>query len=157
MHSMKQIVFAALLCIIAAGLFAQKAGDTLYVNVQNADLRSSAGFFASTTGKVNYRDEVKALAVAGKWIQVQKSVDNETGWIASANLTARKVTQQGGANASASEMALAGKGFNEEIETEYKKGAGNMNYAAVDDMENATVANYALLQFIEEGHLAKGE
>ena len=155
---MKRIIFAALLCLSAAILFAQKAGDTLYVNVNSANLKSSTGFFASTTGTVKYTDEVKVLAVNGKWVQVRTSVGNKTGWIAYASLTTKRMAPQGtAANASAKEIALAGKGFSPEVESEYKKEGGKVNYAAVDEMEKAAVSERDLLAFIEEGRLAKGE
>ncbi|MCL1815232.1 MAG: SH3 domain-containing protein [Treponema sp.] len=154
---MKQMIFIVLFCLSAAGLFAQKAGDTLYVSVQSAELKSSTGFFASTTGTVKYTDEVKVLAVNGKWVQVRTTAGNKTGWIASASLTSKRMAAQGSANASAREIALAGKGFSPSVESEYKKDGGKINYAAVDAMERVSIAQRELLAFIEEGRLAKGE
>ena len=155
---MRKIVFAILFCLSAAGLFAQKVGDTLYVNVNSANLKSSTGFFASTTGTVKYTDEVRVLAVNGKWVQVRTSVGNKTGWIAYASLTTKRMAPQGSsASASAREIALAGKGFSPEIEAEYKKDGQKVDYAAVDEMEKASVTEMDLLAFIEEGRLARGE
>ena len=155
---MKRKLFAALFCLSTAMLFAQKAGDTLYVNVKSANLKSSTGFFASTTATVNYTDEVRVLAVNGKWVQVRTSIGSKTGWISYASLTSKRMAPQGGtANASAREIALAGKGFSPEVESEYKKTGGNVNYAAVDDMEKVTIPEKDLLAFIEEGHLSRGE
>jgi uncharacterized protein YgiM (DUF1202 family) len=154
---MKRTILIALFCLPATGLFAQKAGDTLYVNVNSAALKSSTGFFASTTGTVKYGDQVKVVAVNNKWLQVRTSA-NVTGWIASSSLTTKKISAQGSAaNASAREIALAGKGFSPEVEAEYKKDGGQIDYAAVDAMEKVTVSDKELLAFIEEGHLAKGE
>ncbi|MDR2470850.1 MAG: SH3 domain-containing protein [Treponema sp.] len=156
---MKGFMFGVLFCLCGAGLFAQKAGDTMYVNVSSANLKSSTGFFASNTGSVKYGDAVQVLAVNGqKWIQVRVSGKNTAGWIAYASLTSRRIAAQGStANASAKEIALAGKGFSPEVESEHKKKGGQLNYAAVDAMERASVSDRDLLAFIEEGHLAKGE
>jgi len=154
---MKRVIFIALFCLVFTGLYAQKVGDTLYVNVNSANLKSSTGFFASTTGTVKYGDQVRVAAVNGKWAQVRTTA-NVTGWIATASLTTKRISTQGNtANASAKEIALAGKGFSPEVEAEYKKGGGDSNYAAVDAMERSTVSEKDLLDFIEEGHLAKGE
>jgi len=155
---MKKLIFAVLFCLSVSGLFAQRVGDTLYVNVNSANLKSSTGFFASTTGTVRYTDEVRVLAVSGKWVQVRTSVGSRTGWIAYASLTTKRMAPQGStASASAREIALAGKGFSPEVEAEYKKGGQKVDYAAVDEMERVTVTERDLLAFIEEGRLAKGE
>jgi uncharacterized protein YgiM (DUF1202 family) len=155
---MKRTLFFALFCLtVAGGAFAQRVGDTVYVNVNSANLKSSTGFFASTTATVKYGDDVRVLAINGKWTQVRTS-RNITGWIAGSSLTTKRISTSGsGANASASEIALAGKGFSPEVESEYKNDGGEINYAAVDAMERVNIAEKDLLAFIEEGHLAKGE
>ena len=155
---MKRLIFTILLCLSAAALFAQKVNDTNYVNVNSADLKSSTGFFASTAGTVQYADEVKILAVNGKWAQVRTAVGNKTGWIATSSLTSKRISAQGSAvNASAKELSLAGKGFTEDVEKEYKKKGGKIDYNAVDEMEKVVIPEKDLLTFIEEGRLAKGE
>ena len=155
---MKRLLFAALIGLSTAALFAQKVGDTNYINVSSANLKSSTGFFSSTTGTVKYAEEVRILALSGNWAQVRTTVGNRTGWIAKSSLTSKRISAQGAsANASAKEIALAGKGFSPEVESEYKKNSGNINYAAVDQMERITISDRDLLSFIEEGHLAKGE
>jgi len=155
---MKRMIFAALLCLAATLLFAQKAGDRLYVNVDSAPLKSSTGFFGDTTETVKYGDEIRVIAVNGKWVEAQKNGGGKTGWIESAKLTTKRVSSQGNtANASAKEVALAGKGFSPEIESEYKKSGAQLNYPAVDKMENFDVSDDDLLVFIEEGHLSIGE
>jgi len=60
-----------------------------------------------------------------------------------------------GAAITASEVALAGKGFSSEIEVEYRK--NGMDFSGVDSMERIIVSGNDLLAFINEGHLAKGE
>jgi uncharacterized protein YgiM (DUF1202 family) len=153
---MKRLMFIALFCLAAVGLFAQRAGSTMYVNVNSASLKSSTGFFASSTGTVRYGDQVTIVSVNGKWSQIRTG--NTTGWIPSASLTTKRISTQGNtANASASEIALAGKGFSPEVEAEYKKSGEPLNYTAIDAMERVTVTDGDLLAFIEEGHLAKGE
>jgi hypothetical protein len=155
---MKRLLFFALLGLSVTALFAQKVGDTNYVSVKTADLKASTGSFASTTGSVKYGDEVKILALNGNWAQVRTAAGGKTGWIAKASLTSKKITAQGSnANASAKEIALAGKGFSPEVESEYKKEGGDINYPAVDEMEKIVISDRDLLTFINEGHLLKGE
>ena len=154
---MKRFIIIALLCLSAAVLFAQKAGDTNYINVKSANLKSSTGFFASNTGTVAYGDEVRILAINGNYAQVRTTAGNKTGWIAKSSLTSKRIATSGStANASAREIALAGKGFSPEVESQYKK-SKTINYAAVDEMEKIIISDKDLLNFIEEGRLAKGE
>jgi uncharacterized protein YgiM (DUF1202 family) len=141
---------------MAAAAFAQKVGDTMYINVNSAGLKSSTGFFASTTGTVRYGDQIQVLELKGKWIRI-RTPGNITGWIASSSLTTKRITRGNTANASAKEIALAGKGFSPEVEAEYKKSGGSINYAAVDAMERISIPDRDLLAFIEEGRLAQGE
>jgi uncharacterized protein YgiM (DUF1202 family) len=152
---MKRTFLIFLLCLTAAAVFAQKRGDTLYVAVRSVSLKAGTGFFARTVGNLVYGAQVSVLAVNGKWAQVRSG--SLTGWTASSNLTAKRVVAQGdNRSASASEMAMAGKGFSEEVEREYKTGK-DLNYSAVDTLETVKVSDEDLLGFINEGHLAAGE
>ena len=155
---MKRIIFAAVFCLcIAGGIFGQKKGDTFYVAVQSASLKSSTGFFARTTGTLRYGEQVSVLAVSGKWAQVRSTGGSLSGWTSSANLTAKRIVAQGdNRSASAKELALAGKGFSQDVERQYKTGK-DLNYGAVDALEKVTVSDQDLLIFIEEGHLSTGE
>jgi hypothetical protein len=53
-------------------------------------------------------------------------------------------------------VALAGKGFNQEVENAYKSG-GSLNYGDVDKTEAITVTPDELYAFITEGRLNTGE
>jgi hypothetical protein len=97
------------------------------------------------------------LQVNGKFVEVRNTANSSvTGWTPSANLSARQIVSGSSSSASASEIALAGKGFNQEVENAYKA-KGNLNYADVDRVESITVRETALLQFLEEGRLAMGD
>jgi uncharacterized protein YgiM (DUF1202 family) len=152
---MKRILFILFLCMVSTVIFAQKRGDTMYVAVQSVPLKSGTGFFAGTVGNLAYGAQVTVVAVNGKWVQVRSG--SLTGWTASSNLSSRRIVVQGNnRSASASEMALAGKGFSEEVEQEYKT-EKDLNYSAVDALEKVKVPDQDLLGFIDEGHLARGE
>jgi uncharacterized protein YgiM (DUF1202 family) len=152
---MKRTLFIVLLCLTAAAVFGQRKGDTMYVAIRSVPLKSSTGFFARTVGNLAYGAQVTVLAVNGKWAQIRSGA--LTGWTASANLTSKRVVAQGNnRSASASEMAMAGKGFSEEVEKEYKTGK-DLNYDAVDTLETLKVSDEDLLGFVNEGHLAAGE
>ena len=55
--------------------------------------------------------------------------------------------------ASTDEVALAGKGFSQEVETAYKKQNRSLDYAWVDRMATFKVTDAEALRFLQEGGL----
>jgi uncharacterized protein YgiM (DUF1202 family) len=145
------IILTITLCVSPL-LFSQASRTTRYVAVQTTPLKEAAGFFAKELGNLSLGNEVTVVREDGKWTQVRAG--NVSGWVASASLSARRVVASN-ANVSASEVALAGKGFSPDMEIEYRK--NGLDYSEVDRMENVVIPAGDLLQFINEGRLSKGE
>ena len=146
------------LFVVAAALPAQaRKGGTMYVAAKNIELKSSTSFFASAKGTLAYGAMVTILQISGKWAEV-RSVANSavSGWTSVANLSAKRIVSGSASSATASEVALAGKGFNQEIENAYKA-KGTLNYADVDRVEAQRVSKKELQNFIVEGHLFQGD
>jgi len=156
---MKKLVILLGLTLFITGLAAAQVskGGTLYVAVKSAALKSSTGFFAGTRGSLAYGERVTVLQVSGKFVEVRSAANSSlTGWTASANMSARPVVSGTASTASAKEVALAGKGFNQEVENSYKS-KRSVNYDDVDKTEAITVSEADLKRFMEEGHLSMGE
>jgi uncharacterized protein YgiM (DUF1202 family) len=130
----------------------------MYVTIKNAELKSSTAFFAEIRGTLKYGDQVTVLNEYGKWLEVQSNTESSLrGWIASANLTTKRIlSSSASSSASADELALAGKGFSQEVENSYRQN-GNLNYAALDILEAENVSKQQLFTFLLEGRLARGE
>ena len=156
---MKRLIITLSLVLFISGLAAAQVsvGGTLYVATKTVALKSSTGFFARTNATLNYGDRVTVLQVNGKWVEV-RSVRSPSlsGWTASSNMTAKQVVAGSTTTATASEVALAGKGFNQEVEDSYKK-SKDLNYADVDRTEAISVNEAELFRFIEEGRLSAGD
>jgi uncharacterized protein YgiM (DUF1202 family) len=156
----KLLMVLGLAAALGGAAFAQMSrGGTVYVNVKTLQLKSGTGFFAGKSGSpLAYGDQVTVLQVNGKWVEVRYSMRTAfTGWTNSSNLTAKRIVASGGTgSASAREVAMAGKGFNEEVENAYKSGS-NLNYAGVDAVEAITVTENDLYSFITEGRLTLGD
>jgi uncharacterized protein YgiM (DUF1202 family) len=156
---MKKIFFILIMGLLFTAFASAQvvSGGTLYVAVKTLNLKSSTGFFASNRGTLNYGDRVTVLQVSGKFVEVRSSANSSlTGWTPSANLSAKQIISGNTNVASASEIAVAGKGFNQEVEDSYKK-SGTMNYADVDKTEAITVQETTLRRFLEDGRLAMGD
>ena len=151
---MKKIIVTLCLCVCAAAVLSAQAsrGGTMYVAVQTLNLKSSTGFFASTKGKLDYGAQVTVVQINGSWAEVRSATNSSvSGWTKTASLTPRLILEGSTTNATAREIALAGKGLDT-----YKLGDA-LNYAAVDRMEAHQVNMDELQSFLAEGKLSMGE
>ena len=141
----------ALALAAAAAVAAQMS-----VQVQNGVLRSKPSFLGSPAGAVVYGDRVDVLSSQGDWRQV-RAASGETGWIHSSALGSKRVALSAASGgdvqiaASSDEVALAGKGFSQEVETEYKKRNRDLDYAWVDRMAAIEVSDSEAIRFLREG------
>jgi uncharacterized protein YgiM (DUF1202 family) len=156
---MKKVLVVFSLILFVTGIVAAQAipGGTLYVAVKTVTLKESTGSFSANKGSLNYGDKVTVVKIDGKFTQI-KSVKNPsvTGWTASSNLSVKQVVAGTSSTATAKEVALAGKGFSQEVEKTYKSQKKNLNYADVDKVEAVTVNENELKKFLEEGRLKMG-
>ena len=156
---MKRTIAMLCMCVCVAAVLPAQAsrGGTMYVTPRTLDLKSSTGIFASTRGRLEYGAQVTVLQVSGAWVEVRSATNaSVSGWTKTVNLTPRRIVQGSGTGASAQEVALAGKGFNQEIERAYRT-EGNLSYDAVDMVETLRVSDTDLQAFLVEGRLSMGE
>lgn len=156
---MKRISIVLLLCLCGLGsIHAQSLkGKTVYASINEGKLKSSTWFFAGSTGTYKYGDSFKVLEEKGTWIRVQGISNSLTGWTPASNVTTKKIVATGtGVSASAEEMALAGKGFTEEVEKSYKD-EEHLDYTAIDLMETFVVKDEDILKFMQDGRLSTGD
>ena len=156
---MKKLLIVFCLVLFVAGMAAAQAskGGTMYVATKTLALKASTGFFAKTNYTLNYGDRVTVLQISGKNVEIQStSNSSRRGWTATANLTAKQIASGNANSLSMNEIALAGKGFNQEVENTYKA-TGNLNYAGVDNVEKISVNENDLQKFMQDGRLSMGE
>lgn len=155
---MKKVFSLLVLALLVSGAVSAQIsrGGTAWVSAKSAALKSSTWFFASTRGNLQMGSQVSVLQVKGNWAEVRAAANSSlSGWTQAGNLSSRRIVSSG-TGASASEVALAGKGFNQEVEDAYKAG-GSLNYAGVDKTEAIAVSQDELYQFVTEGRLLTGE
>ncbi len=150
---MKKNIFCILLLFISASLMA-KIGDIKFVAVETLELKSSTGFFSRKVGVIEYGDEVLVLGEKGNWSEIQlKNEPSLQGWVAKSSLTSKKIINRPNrTTTSADELALAGKGFSQEVE-DYLISEGSQNFNLVDNVESVSVSNKDLQAFIIDGDL----
>jgi len=159
---MKRRVFIFCLILFVTGLASAqqiKVGSTLYVAVKTLTLKSGTGFFDSNKGTLSYGDKVLVIKIDGKFVEI-KSATNEslTGWTAIVNFSTKQITAGSTTStASAKEVALAGKGFSQEVENTLRTQRSNLNYTDVDRTEAIIVRDRDVKKFLEEGQLKMGD
>lgn len=152
MQKLRFLVAAALL-LAAGAAFA----DEMSVTVQQTQIRDKASFLGKILGVLKYADRVTVLDQSVKgWVKVQ-SPDGKQGWVSASALQAKKIVLAAGSQnvqqgASSGEVALAGKGFNEDVENKYKQ-EGNLDYTWVDKMESYNPPTDQVAAFLQQGGL----
>jgi len=130
------------------------------VQVKEGQLRSTPSFLGTLVGPVSYGERVEVVQKQGDWFDV-KSSKNLAGWIHQSALTSKQLVLNAGGQArtaaSDKEVALAGKGFNADVEAQYRRNNGMADYASVDRMESISISEDQMISFLDEGKLRPSE
>ena len=131
--------------------------ETLIVKVQSTNLRKTPKFYGAVILALRSGDKLeKATSQPDGWLQ-GKTAGGAVGWIHSSAVAVQKfnLLAMGGlkTQASASEVALAGKGFNKQVEESYRAKHREANFAEVDRMLLLKVAATQLEEFLKQGRL----
>lgn len=156
---MKKIICILGILLCACALFAVQVGDTVYVAVKKTEIKAGTGNFDKVVAQAVYGDELIIDKASNKFHRVHKAGDaSVSGWISATSVTTKKiVTSSKKVTASADEIALAGKGFSEQVENGYKTSNKKLDYSSVDRLESFRITDSALKSFIEDGELYGAE
>lgn len=126
------------------------------VQVREVIVRATPNYLGASAGAVGYGNKVKVAGEQGNWLKIE----NPAGWIPKSAVTKHKVAANpdekfAGRGTSHDEVALAGKGFNPQVEAKYKKDNAALAaaYARVDEVEKITATESELKQFQMAGKL----
>jgi uncharacterized protein YgiM (DUF1202 family) len=146
------------LWIVALGAASAACAATMRVQVQSGQVRSAPSYLGGVVATVSYGQAVEVVAEQGAWQQV-RTPDGKTGWMHASALTAKKVSMQAGgaaqSGASGDEMALAGKGFNKDVEAQFKAGHADVDFTWVDRMATMKAGAADVERFVAAGGLAQ--
>jgi uncharacterized protein YgiM (DUF1202 family) len=136
------------------------AAKILSVQVKEGQLRSTPSFLGKTVARVTYGEKVTVIEDRGAWQKVTTG-NRIQGWIHASALTTQKITLLSGAanvktGTTSGELALAGKGFNAQVEAEFKS-KSKLDFTWVDRMEKLTVQPAQMEAFLKEGHIIPPE
>jgi uncharacterized protein YgiM (DUF1202 family) len=152
-----RVLCIALLVLASAAVWAEQP-KKMSVNVKETQLRSTPSYLGKVLGTLAYGDQVQVSESQKGWAKVSAPDKGLSGWINESALTAKKVVLSSGSgnadqSASSGEVALAGKGFNSQIEAENRQDT-SYDYATVDRMEKILVAPEQVAAFLDGGKLS---
>lgn len=135
-----------------------RGGQCMSVQVRDGAVRATPTFFGKVVATAAYGDRVVLNGEQGAWKKVALPSRGATGWMHESALTKKEIILRPGASdvraaASSDEIAIAGKGFNTEVEEEFKRKNRDVDFAWVDRMERVIFSEAQLLRFLREGGL----
>lgn len=155
MSCSKVLSIALLMVAVAATVWA--ALGAMSVQVKNSQLRTAPSFLGSPTASVSYGEQVQVLQEQGDWAEVSGAAGKK-GWIHQSALSQKKIVLNASGKdaevaASGDELALAGKGFNADIEAKFRAGHRDVDFVWVDKMEAMNVTPAEMVVFLKDGGL----
>jgi len=154
------LVLTFVLATIAVSARAAKQPELQYVSVANTRLLSKPAAFSSTLATLDAGEAVEVISQSGSYVQVKAR--GQTGWIGARSLLTErpKIGYSGkkSTDASAEEVAAATKGFNTEVEAEYKRNNPKLDYEQLDRLEARTTVRDPgkdLEKFRKEGQIGE--
>jgi hypothetical protein len=151
------VALGLMLCLLGPGT---AGAEALKVTQPNQSMFPDPDFASPPIAAVPVGSEVNVLHQAGDWYKVESA--GKEGWM---HRQSFPTAQPGKFNlgsllfgapakqAKSDEVALAGKGFNPEVESSYRQKHPEANFAKVDRVEGNRVEPARLQTFIQEGEL----
>ncbi|NWF56561.1 MAG: SH3 domain-containing protein [Syntrophaceae bacterium] len=148
----KTLIILAGLCFVASVAMAA----TVKVITQEAMIRKDKRFFAPPLVRAPFGAALEQLGKEGDWFRV--NYQGKEGWIHKSAIQEQKfqiASLAGGQaeEASRDEVALAGKGFNPEVEKAFRDKNPKMRYDLVNQVQAYKVDEQRLQAFIQAGNL----
>jgi hypothetical protein len=126
-------------------LLAMAADTVVVVKIQTTAIRQNPQFFAPALVTLKAGDKLTKISESNGWIH-SSALE-----VSKVNLLASNDPMK--TQAKASEVALAGKGFNKQVEDSYKSKHTELNFALVDRMLQVKIASNQIEAFLRQGRL----
>jgi hypothetical protein len=133
--------------------------ETVVVKIQTTNLRKEPKFYSQTIASLTAGSPLEKMSSQDGWFKVRTSA-GVVGWIHSSAVETKKfnllaMDKSMKTQASAGEVALAAKGFNKQVEENYKAKHGEANFAAVDRMLQLKISPSDVEAFLRKGKLGE--
>ncbi len=149
------IAVALAIALVACAVMAK----TVTVKVKETKVRKDPKFYALVIATVSQGNKLETIEEKDAWLKVGLASGAE-GWLHESAVEVKRFDLTGGTGVSSEEatedeVALAGKGFNEEVEREYRQERPELDYSAVDQLTKVAVSPASMERFLREGRLGE--
>jgi len=136
------------------------ASATMSVQVKDAPVRTTPSFVGQVVSTLAYGDQVEIQQTQGAWSKVTHA--GVSGWMHTSALSSKKIVLSAGQEqakvaASGDELALAGKGFNSDVEAQFKAGHKNIDFTWINRMEKIRIPATEMQAFLKNGDVTPKE
>jgi len=158
MSCFRIVIYSIVVFFILGAAVSPCAEEIMSVQVKESEVRATPSFLGKIVAKVQYWDRVTVTGKSGSWTKVSLKGGASQGWIHASALTTKRIILKAGqtdvkSGASQDELALAGKGFNEQIEASYIKQNKNIDYTWINLMEKFKVEPELMNRFLVQGEV----
>ena len=156
----RKIIFLTILLILCTGFAAYAVVQKMMsVQVKKGAVRSRPSFLGKIIERLQYGDRVQVKGEKRKCLRIGLQSGTGEGWMHASALSKKKIILTAGAEdvsraASSDEIALAGKGFNKQVEGEFRVKNPNLDFSWIDRMETYVVSQAQMQTFIKAGGLS---
>ena len=162
MIQFKQIAGAMIMAaaMVMASAIVTASAATMSVQVKNAPVRATPSFIGKVVGALAYGDQVEVQQTQGAWSKVAGA--RASGWLHTSALSSKKIVLSAGQEqakvaASGDELALAGKGFNSDVEAQFKAGHKDIDFTWINRMEKIRIPATEMQVFLKDGDVTPKE
>jgi len=148
------------LCITLTGLTVFALEQKLMsIQVKKGAVRSNPSFLGKIVAQLEYGDQITVQNVKDSWYFIYRPEGSTQGWMHSSALSMKKIVLKPGASdveqaASSDELTLAGKGFNQQVEEDFKSQNPEVDFTWINRMEKTVISQNQIQTFIKEGKLS---
>ena len=143
-----------IICCLAISATGWAAGKKS-VQVRKGQMRQQPSFLAQVIKDLAYGERVEVISKNPPWFEI-KDATGSTGWMHTSALTSKRIklrrdNKSGKSQATSDEIALAGKGFTKEMESEINTSNPALDYLWVNHMEQIVISTSEIEQFLRQG------
>jgi len=151
---------AMIMAMLTVSSVLTASAGTMSVQVKDVPVRATPSFVGKVTGTLAYGDQVEVQQTQGAWSKVVGA--GASGWMHTSALSAKKIVLAAGQEhakvaASGDELALAGKGFNSDVEAQFKAGHKDIDFTWINRMEKIKIPSAEMQGFLKNGGVTPGE
>lgn len=163
MLQIRQIAAASMImaaAVVMASTVMTASAATMSVQVKDAPVRATPSFVGKVVGSLAYGDRVEIQQTQGAWSKVVRA--DVAGWIHTSALSSKKIVlaagqEQAKVAASGDELALAGKGFNSDVEAQFKAAHKDIDFTWINRMEKIRIPATEMQVFLKDGDVTPKE